>query len=239
MLKAYFDESCHPSEHRVMAVGGALAPLSAWEALGEKWRKALDDAGVPFFRMSKFEHYEKPFAWTKERHEEFLKYLLDIMNEYVDFYVGGCLLARDDSRSLGEEFEPDHRAVPYFHCFIHSMSAAHWLTFDRYRKETAQLVFAEQEEFGRQAMIWFSKHREVFPELYHNVESAAFAPYEKTEQLQAADLVAYTLTRHLKNQLDRKSLPYYPWQRIHEKPCHFMGLESTVNWEAPPLNCAS
>lgn len=235
MLKAYFDESGHPDDHRIIAIGGALASLSSWEKLEQEGSELLCEAGalkqgLPYFRMSEFEYFKPPFNWNRDKHEKVLNQLLELMHCYIDAYVGGCLLAKQDATSVREEYGKFLRARPYYHCFMHSVSSAELLTEELYENETTQLVFAENQEFGGQAMVWYQKMRQTFPDHYPHIESAAFAPYLKTLPLHVTDLVAYSLTRHFKSQLAKRDHMYYPMQRLLEKPCHFFGWGSNIDW---------
>lgn len=239
MLKAYFDESGHPSDHRIMSVGGGLAALSSWEKLEDLLAKELWDAGAikdrfPYFKMSQFENYIAPFDWSPEKHKTVLARILDIMNDHIDTYVGAVLLGNPKETNLATQYKNDENDMPYYWCFFNGMTAVDLLTGDRYMNETSQVIFADQEEFGHKAMNWYGISKRQLPALFPSISSAAFAPYLPTIQLHTADLVAYTLIRHFKNLVDHKEFPYYPLNRLLEKPCHFMGWGSTVNWELPP-----
>ncbi|MEQ1627097.1 MAG: DUF3800 domain-containing protein [Nitrospira sp.] len=237
MLRAYFDESGHPDDHPVMAVGGGLASQDAWESLERLWKEELIKAeafkdGHPYFHMYEFEAYLPPFDWDEGKHKRVLARLLDIMRDHIDVYIGGTLLAKQSSASLRDAFERKEQC--YHFCFLHSIQSAELLTDELYTNETTQLVFAEQQEFGEYAMRWYNDIKKFYPAYYKHIEVATFAPYVKTVQLHTADIVAYSLTRYFKLQRGTGYRGYYPWERLNEKPVHFFGLGTTIDWNSPP-----
>src|SRR5260370_42528866 len=76
MLTAYFDESGHLDEHKIVVMAGFVASVAQWEAFGVAWKKALGD--VPQFHMKEFVRKDHPFyvGWDGERRTQFMTALV-------------------------------------------------------------------------------------------------------------------------------------------------------------------
>jgi hypothetical protein len=97
-IEVYADETGPNSEAGVIkgklewaGVGGCMATVDQWAEFNVKWRKVLDDAGVPFFHFSEFadkqnssEKKDWPyFGWSEEKRSDFLFKLATIVHGHT------------------------------------------------------------------------------------------------------------------------------------------------------------
>jgi hypothetical protein len=186
MLWAYVDDSnIHDrTTGKVVTAGhgGGIAPLENWKFLEGQWKSALSSEGVSVFHMTDFESNNGEFkGWDMDRHQRFLKNLLDIIRQNIS-----CFVAYSVPRTPGKTFKQTYTASlgrMLYYCGEQAKEHA---------DGKINLVFADHPEVktGRIASFLDMAWR-AFPEV------ASFTGARPTDcyALQAADLLAYELVR--------------------------------------------
>jgi hypothetical protein len=186
MLWAYVDDSNIHDRATGKAVtvghGGGVAPLENWKSLEDQWKSVLASEGVSVFHMTDFESSNGEFrGWDIDRHQRFLKNLLDVIRQNVT-----CFVAYSVPRTPGKTFKQT--------CTV---SLGRMLYYcGEQAKEHADgkisLVFAHHPEVKTGRITSFlDRARRAFPEV------ASYTGSRPTDccALQAADLLAYELVR--------------------------------------------
>ena len=214
MLWGYFDES---GEHNKsgslvrLTIGGALAPVGAWEAFSAEWSALLDSAGIPFFHMTDFEAYQKEFSrWTKARHRDFLESALGVIAKNLRAPGGLCL-------GFTNSAQVHRRTV---HLTYHAglvdaiMLAANAVAYSL--EEPIALVFATHPEFKSSDL---KKILNIVNVTYPGVRDISTSSPDVSCPLQAADLIAYEIRCF--NRGDGSPTNRYPLRRLKELGCGF------------------
>ena len=201
MLWAYFDESgWHASRDaggrlKKLTVGGCIASSESWERLSLHWSSAIAAMKLPYFHMADFEAKQSPYGhWTEEDRKNRLNTLLDIIGGPDRHCYSFTNIARPD----------DTTSSIYERC-------AHDVLFELSMfGEEFSVVFAHHPEFGR--------HTELLDRLLKygiggTIRSCAVALPIDTCPLQAADLVAYEMSRAERETLIRTR---YPLRRLQQ-----------------------
>jgi hypothetical protein len=86
VIRGYFDNSgdAEDRQHKWLTLGGYLANEAAWERFEGRWKKNLDDFGLPYLHMREFAHFRPPFDRFKTdeaARREFLGNCIGIIGE--------------------------------------------------------------------------------------------------------------------------------------------------------------
>jgi hypothetical protein len=138
---AYFDASGSRSEGTILAVGGAIASIKAWDEFDTHWKNILKKAGIEEFHMTDFVVHEKAFKDDKWRRdngysENFVRKLVNAICQKVS-HIPIVLIYLDDWRELNREYrlkESGHSplALAGGSCIamIHTWCEKHHIAFD-------------------------------------------------------------------------------------------------------------
>ena len=226
MLRAYFDESGHLQDRkcRFVGMGGLVAPADNWERFDKKWKAALDTFidGRPF-HMKDYVRSKDPkppyVGWDTSKRTAFMSALLDAIEESAAQLVG-CVVSIDGFSALMPEHQIMFRG-PYFIAFQKVTRGASicGLSLDGPdRGEKVAMVYAYQKEYGaiesgsdnpqnqgQAEQLWHAMRQSgTIDTNCMGAYSSAFA--DDVFGLQAADLLAYELTREFENSLQHPDL---------------------------------
>ena len=210
MIEYYFDESYQvdqPTGHAVrLTMGGCIAPAERWRQFSEKWKTAINQFGLDMFHMADFEADKQDFAgWKNDRPNDrvvLLNRLLDLMAEYVEGYVGTFI----EVKAYGEK-QKDH----YQDLVINSL-------------KSASVSASKQSGSADRMPVVFAQHQnlspakaDAFSAVLMKIKDAPIGPVTAARPLdvmplQAADIFAYELSRHLRFSSHQR----YPLKRILE-----------------------
>lgn len=221
LITAFFDESGHSSESRVVAMGGALGPPSAWRKIREDWSSLLSKHGVKIFHMTDFENRFGEFkGWNEDRRRSLLADLLAVLEDVFLVYMGTAVLVEDF-----QNLKPETRKglmVPWYLCFQTCLQEVAQTTMVVSNEEIwdphLRAVFFElQLEYWR-GPILFSQilENEAFA---RGLGLLGFASKQACVKVQLADLIAYELRKHVENCLfDSKRPTRWPMQQLLKRP---------------------
>src|SRR5437867_101887 len=217
MLWAQMDETGihdkRSGRYKHLAIGGAIAEFSDWQALEKQWRVALKDEGLTAFHMSHFEAYSYEFeGWTLTRHRDFLNRLLNIIWEgnIRACFAAGTLVPKHQK---GRAWFP----VIYKKCVRRMLSDL-----------LSQAEFVGSDD--REIRAVFAKHKEIaYPALAHYYQLISPAlplstqifmeedSPERSPSLQVADLIVYEAARWLYDPGHPLFPRRYPLRWLHAK----------------------
>jgi hypothetical protein len=218
VLSAYFDESGHSANSRIVSMAGWLAPPNIWGSFSVDWKSVLDDPEfrVSVFHMNDFENQWGEFksGWNdKNKRYRFLEKLVEVIKGHDLCGIGSVILMSEyeASRELREERTND----AYFLNFQLCSSDSVQIVARKFNAERVSFVFATQQEYvGR------------LPALYQKVQSwsntkrfgpIAYDTPQKMIPLQAADLIAYETFKFFKNGIYDPAIPKR-WPYIQLEP---------------------
>ena len=221
VLKIYLDETGHVKDPNAPIVGmaGCIASLSAWEQFESEWTTALQDFGVTELHMKHFAHFRGEFSgWTEDRRQQLLARLLPIIEMRIDTWVG-ALLPISQFTELSDEQKLRLRD-PYFICLQDCLHAAIIFVDSNYPRENLEVVVAMHEEYAWDSYGCVIGCAHQLPG-GERIESVTAASPKKVRPLQAADLLAYELTKMGKLMMrpERKPLRY-PMEQLKNKCAH-------------------
>ncbi len=178
------------------AVGCALSTVGKWLAFDGKWRLALEENGLLYFRMSEFAQSTGQFkeGWKKNevRRQQLLERLTKIMTEHILYWIGVCVL-RSDFDKANEVYQLEESYSSYTLCGQTCVELAHtWRRNHHFDYLPIEFVFEEGdqnfgqlsdrllENFGRRPI----PRKKVDPD-----------PTKLTRPLQVADYAAYEVRK--------------------------------------------
>lgn len=240
MLYAYFDESGHyrdPNE-KVVSIGGCLSTLEKWEIFEKEWDELLVTFRIECFHATDFNSNQKEFedkeVWNEYRRRQFMQSALHIMDQTIDRYIGAAMPI-DEWVAL----TPKQKAQctnPYFMCFQDVIHSAGLEAIGYGQDEKVELVFSENTDKdigGRKrkpfeivndpnegmAYRCYKACKENLP-IRDSLGPIVFDTPKNLLQLQAADLVAFELTKIGRKMLGPK-IPFekyrWPFKQILKK----------------------
>jgi hypothetical protein len=233
ILTAYFDDSGTHAGSEAVAVAGYIATTEAWSAFEAEWRRALDDYGLTHFHMADYSNRAKAYAYWQET-QRLIRFnrLVDIINSH-DMGIFGTVIAT-------EPFNRIFSAKAKRHC-----GGAYGLAAVMNFMEVSKKVSAVNEEHGWDAWVAYvyesgtvgaGQVLKVFQANKNNPKqeqewrllSLRFEDKRKFVPLQAADILAYELYRHLPRQLGvdprpprmeimrRLAIPTHKWGTVDD-----------------------
>jgi len=239
VFTAYLDESGTHKESDVVAVAGFISDTSRWKKFSQEWQKALDDYGLEYFHMTDFENRQKQFKnWEGQERKNRLNRFLRIIKKHVLYSVGWVV----PRQSFDAIFSDPAKAIcgdAYGLAAIACVrsSAKIMVSMDSW----AEYVL-ETGAKGRGALLWISREGQKDPEWRDNnrMQSLKFQDKRRFLPLQAADILAYELFKHLPNQLMRGvRKDRYPYRQLAtiKKEWHYTDndeLENNNEWLSRP-----
>jgi hypothetical protein len=175
-----------------------------------EWQDALAQEGLKCFHMVDFEAWAPPFDFKspegsrdKVRHKRLLDRLLEIMLTHIEGFAGfaeSMPISNDAKRAHGQAMEG---------CVMAAMKHAANDLWDQYQ-EPINLVFGKQNHFKHDKILQYQKrcNRE---EGSGRVESVLMGSPNDLPQLQAADILAYEISKEQRGR-DRR----YPFRTLVE-----------------------
>jgi len=213
-LWAYFDESGHPSEDIPLAVAGCVATCEAWREFESDWLRVLKDHGVSWFHAVDLEHAHGEFAaggGDRQRRERLLDALIQVVGRHALPPVG-CLVPTHEVRRLrsrrprGKKSESaEERLVreaeelfadPYCCALAYCMkTAAEQFALPRDVLLHVVLAFRDKT-VGKAERLWaIAQEISPFRDRMAGLTTGRGQDPRRLPQLQAADLIAYEITR--------------------------------------------
>jgi hypothetical protein len=206
VLKGYFDESGTHDGSRAISVAGYLSTPEKWLAFEQEWQAAKDAYGLEFFHMTDFVARQEEYAdWSDAERGERLANLIAIINRNVIASVGFALPVRD-YYSIFSKTAKRYVGGPYglaaLSCFMDASKAI------RSQLPDARIAYVfERGVKGKgQVMKVFDRVCDDFEVRESNrLASLTYEDKRDFSPLEAADILAYELYRHLPVQL--KEIP--------------------------------
>lgn len=225
MITAHYDESGEYADGKLtnMSIGACVSSCERWQGFDAAWNTALAAEGLTCFHMTDFEAWKPPFDFKlpngnrdKERHNRLLNSLLDLMTDHVEWFMG---------YTAGSQIQDQGRAhfLAMESCVIAAVTHAVHDLWDHFG-EPINLVFAKQRHFS------MGKIADVV-ELYNwgegvgRIGSLVFDEPQKLPQLQAADILAYEMSKVQRPERVER----YPFVRLRDA-AKTRGLEMRLKW---------
>ncbi|MEA2561405.1 MAG: hypothetical protein QOH06_2909 [Acidobacteriota bacterium] len=230
-LHAYMDESGTHRGSKALCVAGYISSPERWVAFEREWYEALYDFDIGYFHMTDFAVKAPPYdTWTREQRISRLSRLIEIINRSAYASVGiGIPLA-----NYKIEFSAKaKRAIgsPYG-----LAAAACFMEFDRLvaaRSPTSRIAYVfDILSKGTGPVKSFFESNERRKRL--RLLSLRYEPKTEFLPLQAADILAYELYKHLPRQLGSDlRLPRTRHLRLLAEVEHvwgFLGVNELRKW---------
>ena len=197
-LTGYFDESGTHDGSPAVVFAGFLSTPGGWQRLERDWRRALNDFGLPFFRMSSFANMTGDYkGWPEELRRERLQRLLDTISEHVVGSVG-CVVPTDLYEKCFSAAGIARRVSggPYGLAASETMVAT--ATLVRQLPGNPQVAYVlESGAVGRHqaTRVFTANLNDPESKEHFRLLSLSFQTKRDSVSLQAADMLAYELYR--------------------------------------------
>jgi|SRR5580658_2169648 hypothetical protein len=200
VLSAFGDESSDEKKQRVFAVSGVFGDQNQWDALEAKWRQRLPE-GLDFHAaqcesdqgdFSKFEHHE-----NKALYKDLT--LLLVRSGLWGYGVAMDLISQN--KYMGELLPES----PYYKCFGEVVLFFAHRAVMYVPREQVKFTFDRrlETEFNATALYDYMAKLPEWEDHDYLHEEVAFAS-RKSVGVQAADLYAYEVMKHLDNMIGPK-----------------------------------
>jgi hypothetical protein len=209
VLKAFLDES-YDGKGDVYTVAGFISTPLKWDAFTRQWRRVLRRFGVRVFHMADLQSREGEFkkGWSGEQKRiDFLQELTAIIERRVIAGISSSVIVADFQNVLVSQLKATgyNRALrePYVYCLQATLeqlvNRANW------KSQTA--CFCDWRDPKDRARKLARQHCDNLRERYPDWEAWLLGPEfvhkEVYVPLQAADLFAYEMFKHI----DRQYVP--------------------------------
>ncbi|MDQ6883727.1 MAG: DUF3800 domain-containing protein [Candidatus Dormibacteraeota bacterium] len=218
---AYCDESGR--QHLDLCVAGWLAPASEWQKPYAPWQGALQDAGLPEFKMRDCEQGQGVFKGRADR-EELQKRFISLINsiQSIGFVSWIDLKAFEEVAARFKDRWPQGFGKPYLLAFSMELQfmAGHVTEFIHLGpEERITFVFDRQDEFaGRALQVFNAAKADQRIQQRERLGAVTFADSARQPPLQAADLLAYEGHRYLQPLVDPALRQgRWQWQRLKDR----------------------
>lgn len=205
MLRLYLDESySHPPTPLVYTVAGYIATDTDWRKFQKEWRRELDRAGIDFFHMAKYEARKKEYEdWSNEKRVEVLRRLHRTIHRRVLTGFASSVVVADYNEVMHPNIrqgygEPHEFAV--ISCMKHIRD---WGKQKGYHEHIAYILESgsDREKIVNKVFQYMDEEQRR----EYRIGSWTFADKRDLNPLQAADILAYEMTKEMCRRLDKNT----------------------------------
>jgi hypothetical protein len=197
LFGSYLDES--EGEYkgvRVLSIAGFVAFVEHWDAVVEPWKARVDRAGIPEFHMTEFEGQRGIFDKAKISTEDAMQLFRDLLSI---MQKEGLRLAPfaiwTDLREWANAEEPyPEMIVRMSEIVAQSVWSSDGVVDIAYLAD-------ENIKHRKACLAGFDVVRKSDMKHAKRIASFGFGNSEKVPHLQVADLLAYEIMKHVRNQL--------------------------------------
>jgi hypothetical protein len=194
-LTLYCDASGKETDD-VFVVSGALSTVGNWREFDGKWKTALDDNRLLYFRMSEFAQSTGQFkeGWKNDevKRRQLLDRLVQIIVKHVKYWIGVCIY-RSDFDKANAIYQLEERYHPYTLCSHTCVEFAYkWRKNSHLDYLPIEFVFEEGDEHFNQLSDRLLEHFGQRPIPRKKIESD---PNKLARPLQVSDFAAYEVRK--------------------------------------------
>ncbi len=238
MLRFPLDESgdgFDPNE-RVVAVAGCIAPLQNWLDFDAPWKAVLDKFHVKASHLKDVMHSRREFeGWDEATRNSFLAALVSVIEDHIvpsGGFIGIAMPSSVKAREYSKMFDL------YYPCLMMCLS---WAATKMNQsglppEEKLEVILDRRSGYEHWRAPYLDGMAEddpiVSPRLGTIVTNAS---YIDVRPLQAADLVAYSLTLHIKNLVYRKHESHWLMRRLLAQRLHHFLFFKRYTFEPPDV----
>lgn len=205
MLTAYFDETGTHKQARLTGLSGFIAPAEIWGKIESNWDARLkaeeSEYRVKVYHAVDCFHGSNEFKnrtyWSRLRRELLTSDLAEILASNGISAISSALLQADwddVSENLASDAFRQRFPSAYHLCFEHCVQQAFSWSEQFAKGAPVAFVFAEQNEYQEQAQQILRAYQ-ASSQRGSKIASINFASPKKVIPLQAADLMAYEITK--------------------------------------------
>jgi hypothetical protein len=233
----FLDESGKLADSDFVCLAGYISDDDGWSQFSEKWGKLLLQYKIPYVHMKEMVHIKGPYkdlGWTPERRDEILNKFIDVIRAHIQ--AGFCVavdakylrgMNADARKNIGD---------PAYFCFHRILGLVIRKLKSVGYQPGVSVTFDDCEEFSVKCYQIWSKLRKKVPDVHHYLPSITFADDQSFWPLQAADILAWTTHKSL-----RQAAGNYPppptIKRMVSAPEEGYGLEyESENWKPKDLD---
>jgi hypothetical protein len=210
MLWAYFDESGFHDRASGkllrLSFGGCMAPCESWSGFDAEWKEALESEHIDCFHMADFEAWRPPFDFKSEdgsrdheRHNRLLNDLLEIIARRSQWAFGFSRNVTIAGQTFRDTYE---------WCAIDTIMRLANGSAYRYEDEIS-VMFARHKDFAQQHLEGYFGLMNYGDARLRTIDTDVPS---KLCQLQAADIIAYEVSRMERDGIPRR----YPIKKLKE-----------------------
>jgi hypothetical protein len=208
ILDGFFDESGTHDASNTISVAGYLSTPDRWCDFNREWKAALDEYGLEFFHMTDFvAHREIYEHWSETERGERIARLIGIINRNVVASVGFALPLRDYYSTFSKSAKR-YSGGPYglaaTSCFMDASRAIEPTGSDA---KIAYIFEGGVKGKGQVMKAFDRSYEDAEVRKKHRLLSLGYKDKRDFRPLQAADILAYELYRHLPIQLGEIDAP--------------------------------
>lgn len=216
LLTGFADETGHSDDPVLHFAGmaGLVAPLEKWKDFEKEWQPTLDEYGLKdAFHMKDFAHFKGQFeSWRGDedkRRSLFGKLIALIVK--TEAMPVGAIVSIEGYKSLHEEQQSAFHS-PFMVAF---QQCTRGMAIEGMFDEKVAMVYSYNQEYGVVDTFPYSVNQAGTAEsLWHNIKAGSplygkfMGAYssstpKETKQLQAADILAYELSKEFENRIRR------------------------------------
>lgn len=231
----YFDESGTHASSKVIVVAGFVSDVPGWDRFSVEWAGLMKEFGLEYFHMNKFANGAPPYkTWSEELRQERINRLLETIGKYEMSSVGYAIV-KSQYESVLSPLAHEVYKTPYV---LAAMACFHTLATTAIGVDTWMDYTLEDGAYGKGALLDMYDSKDDSGRLNMNnlrISDLAFRDKRYNPPLQAADILAYELYKHLPKSLGWEQQHIrYPLQQLHSGKLtewHYMGEKELRYWD--------
>lgn len=205
MLTLYLDESySHPPAPLVYTVAGYIATVDEWRKFQKEWRGELDRAGIDFFHMAKYEARKKEYEdWSNEKRVEVLRRLHRTIHRRVLTGFAASVVVADYNEVINHNIRRGY-GEPHEFAVISCMKYIR--TWGNQKGHHEPIAYVLESGSDRQKIVnTVFNHMDEEQRREYRIGSWTFADKRDLNPLQAADILAYEMTKEMCRRLEKST----------------------------------
>lgn len=222
LYEAYFDESGTHDGSLAAVVGGYIVRSDDAVVMSRKWKRALDDLGLPFFHMVDCAHGAPPFdRLSKGKRIALEKRLITLIKRYTKIGIAAIIPPIRNNGGINDDV--------YVSC-IKSILIATGAQIAYHDPSGKVAVFIEkgharEAQAMSQIMAWAKLHTNLV---------TGYGSADKTglPLLQAADFLAWQIAKYVKDKVRKQRRPREDYKSLvqHKSWFTYLAIEAEAEF---------
>jgi hypothetical protein len=232
VFSAYFDESGTDKQSPIMCVAGYVFADEEVLRFTAEWNELLAEYGLPYLHMKDFVHSRGPFKGLARADRDGLyPRLIAVLRARLAHGIVISMSEREYEAVVPRELRREFESAYAVCSFLSFVAVQRWADRERYDGPIAYTFEAGDEHASEAARHMQGLAQDPIARAVTRYDSHSFASRESAVPLQAADVLAWEWTKHVRDTVMRRARPTR--KSLHELARDRPGSHTVYHLQGP------